>query len=67
MRATHAKWPSQSRVRGQQQHGLYAKPINISDDEEVGQVFDQSEFQNMSIDIGGGDDDSVEAALGLSL
>ncbi len=25
MRATHAKWPSQSRVRGQQQQRLYAK------------------------------------------
>ncbi len=43
------------------------QPIDISDDEELGQVFDQSEFQNMYIDIGGGDDDSVEAALGLSL
>jgi len=43
------------------------QPIDISDDEELGQVFDQSEFRNMYIDIGGGDDDSVEAALGLSL
>ena len=31
----------------------------------IGSVFDQSEFQSMYIDIGGGDDDSVEAALGL--
>ncbi len=44
-----------------------AQPIDISDDEKLGQVFDQSEFQNMYIDIGGGDDDSVEATLGLSL
>jgi len=43
------------------------QPIDISDDEELGQVFYQSEFRNMYIDIGGGDDDSVEAALGLSL
>ncbi len=48
------------------------QPINISDDEKLGQVFEQSEFQNMYIDIGGGDhhhhdDDSVEATLGLSL
>ncbi len=29
--------------------------------------FYQSELQNMYIDIGGGDDDSEEAALGLNL
>ncbi len=39
------------------------QPIDISDDEKLGQVFDQSEFQNMYIDVGSGDDDSV----GLSL
>ncbi len=43
------------------------QPVDISDDEKLGQVFDESEFQNMYIDIGGGDDDSVEATLGLSL
>ena len=48
------------------------QPVDISDDEKLGQVFDESEFENMYIDIGGGDhhhhdDDSVEATLGLSL
>ena len=43
------------------------QPMDISDDEKLSQVFDQSEFQNMYIDVGGGDDDSVEATLGLSL
>jgi len=43
------------------------QPVDISDGEELGQVFDQSELQNMYIDIGGGDDDSEEAALGLNL
>ncbi len=43
------------------------QPIDISDDEELGQVSDQSEFQNMYTDVGGGNDDSVEAAFGLSL
>ena len=45
------------------------QPIDISDDEKLGQVFDQSECQNMYIYIciRGGDDDSVEATLGLSL
>ena len=32
----------------------------------LGQIIDQSEFQNMYIDIGGGDDDSVDATLGSS-
>ncbi len=43
--------------------------IEISDNEEVGQVvdhFDSHEVQNMYNDIVGGDnDDSVEAELGL--
>ncbi len=43
------------------------QPIDISDDEVLGQGFYQSEYQNMYINIGGGDDDSVEAAIGLSL
>ncbi len=43
------------------------QPVDISDGEELGQVFEQSEFQNMYIDIGGCDDDSEEAALGLNL
>jgi len=34
---------------------FWEQPIDISDDEELGQVFYQSEFQNMYIDIGGGD------------
>ncbi len=43
------------------------QPIDICDYGNLGQVFDHCEFQNMYIDIGGGDDDSVEAALGLIL
>ena len=43
------------------------QPIDISDDERLGQVLDQTEFQNMYIDIAGGDDDSVEATLKLGL
>ena len=43
------------------------QPIDISDYGNLGQVFDQRDFQNMYVDIGGGDDDSVEIALGLIL
>jgi len=43
------------------------QPIDISADEKLGQLFDQFKFQNMYLDIGGGDDDSVEATFGLSL
>ena len=32
------------------------QPVDISDDEKLGQVFDESEFENMYIDIGGGDE-----------
>ena len=43
------------------------QPIDISDDDEaVAEVVDQVVFQNMYTEVvGGDDDDSVEAALGL--
>jgi len=43
------------------------QPINISDDDEaVAEVVDQVVFQNVYTEVvGGDDDDSVEAALGL--
>ncbi len=46
---------------------ILVQPIHISDVGNLGQVFDQSEVQNMYLDIGGGGDDSIEATLGLSL
>jgi len=39
--------------------------LKISDNEELGQLFDQAEFQIVHVDIGGGANDTVEAALGL--
>ena len=43
------------------------QPIDISDDDEaVAEVVDQVVFQNVYTEVvGGDDDDSVEAALGL--
>ena len=43
------------------------QPIDISDDDEaVAEVVDQVVFQNMYTEVvGGDDDDSVQAALGL--
>ena len=46
--------------------GLNLEQPIVSDDKISGQVFDQSEFQNIYVDIGGGVGDSVEATLGPS-
>ncbi len=42
------------------------QPIDISDDEAVAEIVDQFVIQNMYTEVvGGDDDDSAEAALGL--